>query len=253
MIEKRISLNAITTSIENESLNNSKDGESEISYKTIERRFKDFIKKCNVNIKELKDKNGEIYFDETEAIILKAILKESIDKNSFIYKLLKDKDTDISFNEIKIFMDNINEFMEGKISDDERSMFMSYLDQSLKYSVLMELHNIYNIIECLNLNMSTTIYTYHLSSLIKLREKLEYEFIINTVDSVRYVTQLAEVLELHKEISGEENVTYDECEDIALENEYMQRDKDVKKFLEENPLIREHIEKKLNKKIDKIF
>ena len=249
MKKNKKSLNAIATEIEMESIDDSDNGESQISYKTVERRFKEFIKINGLNIKELKDKKGEIYFEEKEAVILKAILKESIDKNSFVYKLLKDKDDDISFNQIKSFMDNINDFMVGKISDEEREYFMSYMDQSLKYSVLMEMHNIYNIIDCLNVNLSTNIYTYHLTSLIELRKKLEKEFIYNSVNAVKNMINVSEILNFTKEVSGE---SYDYGNDeLALE--YAQRDIDLKKFLEESPLIKQHIEQKLNKKIEEIL
>ncbi|WP_276703879.1 hypothetical protein [Romboutsia ilealis] len=249
MKKNKKSLNAIATEIEMESIDDSDNGESQISYKTVERRFKEFIKINGLNIKELKDKKGEIYFEETEAVILKAILKESIDKNSFVYKLLKDKDDDISFNQIKSFMDNINDFMVGKISDEEREFFMSYMDQSLKYSVLMEMHNIYNIIDCLNINLSTNIYTYHLTSLIELRKKLEKEFIYNSVNAVNNMINVSEILNFTKEVSGE----YHDYGNDESALEYAQRDIDLKKFLEESPLIKQHIEQKLNKKIEEIL
>lgn len=249
MKKSKKSLNAIATEIEMESIDDSDNGETQVSYKTVERRFKEFVKINGLNIKELKDKKGEIYFEENEAVILKALLKESIDKNSFVYKLLKDKDDDISFNQIKSFMDNINDFMDGKISDEEREYFMSYMDQSLKYSVLMEIHNIYNIIECLNANLSTNIYTYHLSILIELRKKLEKEFIYNSVRSVENMLNLSELLNFTKDISGE---SYDYGDD-AVGWEYRQRDIDFKNFLEENTLIKQYIEQKLNKPIEKIL
>ncbi|CEN26172.1 hypothetical protein [Paraclostridium sordellii] len=249
MKKNKKSLNAIATEIEMESIDDSDNGESQVSYKTVERRFKEFVKINGLNIKELKDKKGEIYFEENEAVILKALLIESIDKNSFVYKLLKDKDDDISFNQIKSFMDNINDFMVGKISDEEREYFMSYMDQSLKYSVLMEIHNIYNIIECLNANLSTNIYGYHLNSLIELRKKLEKEFIYNSVEAVENMINLSEILSFTKEVSGE---PYDYGDD-AVAWEYRQRDIDFKKFLEENPLIKQHIEQKLDKSVEEIL
>ena len=88
-MESKKSLNSIANSISDELFLNSPDGKEVISYKTLIRNFEKFIEKSGGDIKSMKDSSWKIFFEESESIFIKAILRESIDKNSYIYKFLK--------------------------------------------------------------------------------------------------------------------------------------------------------------------
>ena len=191
-MESKKSLNSIANSISDELFLNSPDGKEVISYKTLIRNFEKFIEKSGGDIKSMKDSSGKIFFEESESIFIKAILRESIDKNSYIYKFLKGKDDEVSFDQIKEFMDNIHDYMQNKLPQEECDAYMAYMDQALQYSVIMELHNIYNIIECINLNLQNYIYTFQLESMINLRKKLEQEFVRTTANSILNMEEFCE-------------------------------------------------------------
>lgn len=254
-MESKKSLNSIVNSISDELYLNSPDGKEAISSKTLIRNFKKFIEKSGGDIKSMKDSSGKIFFEESESIFIKAILRESIDKNSYIYKFLKGKDDEVSFNQIKEFMDNIHDYMQNKLPQEECDAYMAYMDQALQYSVIMELHNIYNIIECINLNLQNYIYTFQLESMINLREKLEQEFVRTTANSILNIEEFCGFVNQASEIfdgDASQLLNYDDF-DLLTQVEYSNRDKDTLKYINSNPLVKKHIEEKIGKSIDEIF
>ncbi|MEF2900298.1 MAG: hypothetical protein U0N84_02365 [Terrisporobacter sp.] len=254
-MESKKSLNSIANSISDELFLNSPDGKEVISYKTLIRNFEKFIEKSGGDIKSMKDSSGKIFFEESESIFIKAILRESIDKNSYIYKFLKGKDDEVSFDQIKEFMDNIHDYMQNKLPQEECDAYMAYMDQALQYSVIMELHNIYNIIECINLNLQNYIYTFQLESMINLRKKLEQEFVRTTANSILNMEEFCEFVSQTSEIfdgDASQLLNYDDF-DLLTQVEYSNRDKDTLKYINSNPLIKKHIEEKIGKSIDEIF
>lgn len=247
------SLNSLVNEVEQEIINESECGDSKVSTKTIERRFKDYLQKKNIKIKDLKGNEEKFGIDDTEAIFIKALIKEAIDKKSFAYKYIKDINEDVSLDDIADFMKKINSRMESELEDDERIEYMEYLDQSLQYGVSLELHNIYILIDCLVNNMNTTIYTYQLNSLRSIRDKLEIEYIQSTIENIKYITDLAEFKEaLNNAFDGEDVNIYD-VGDKAIEEEYLQRDRELSKYLDDNPLIKKHIEEKIGRKIEALY
>ncbi|WP_347028252.1 hypothetical protein [Intestinibacter bartlettii] len=254
-MKSKKSLNIIANSLSDELFLNSPDGKEVISYKTLIRNFKKFIEKSGGDIKSMKDSSGKIFFEESESIFIKAILRESIDKNSYIYKFLKDKDDEVSFDQIKEFMDNIHDYMQSKLPEEECNAYMAYMDQALQYSVIMELHNIYNFIECINLNLQNCIYTFHLKSMINLRKKLEQEFVRITANSILNIEQFCEfVNQASKIFDGDASqlLNYNDF-DLLTQIEYSNRDKDTLKYINSNPLVKKYIEEKIGKSIDEIF
>ena len=254
-MESKKSLNSIANSISDELFLNSPDGKEVISYKTLIRNFEKFIEKSGGDIKSMKVSSGKIFFEESESIFIKAILRESIDKNSYIYKFLKGKDDEVSFDQIKEFMDNIHDYMQNKLPQEECDAYMEYMDQALQYSVIMELHNIYNIIECINLNLQNYIYTFQLESMINLRKKLEQEFVRTTANSILNMEEFCEFVSQTSEIfdgDASQLLNYDDF-DLLTQVEYSNRDKDTLKYINSNPLIKKHIEEKIGKSIDEIF
>lgn len=252
-MEKNISLNSICTSVENELIDESPNGDSQTSSRTVERRFKEYLRRKRIDISDLK-KDGKISFGEAEAAFLKAFLKEAVDTKSFAYKYITGTDKEASFEEIATFMEKIDLRMKNELSEQERLEYMSYLDQNLKYSSMCILHDIFNLCKCLNWNMNNTIYTFHLDALEKLRKKLEREFVSNTVETIEHLIELTAFRDsvINGIFEGEKINIYD-CDDKAIEEEYSQRDRDVLEYLKANPLIKQHIEEKLKKKVEDIY
>lgn len=252
-MSNKISLHALTMLMEEEESFKS-ETEKAPSYKTIERRFKKLVEVFNWNV---KDENGEIYLDETEAVFVKGILFQSIDMKGFVYRLLFTDDTDLTAPDtlfgISDFMKNMYDYMTDKISDQDRDSYMLALDRNLKYSALSEFHNIHALIDALYGNLNTLLYPNHLMALMDLRKKIEKEFITSTHEIVDQTIQLANILMQSKEITGESIIDYKYDCDHDIAEEYKQRDRDTLFFLDQNPLIKQHIEAKLNIKVEEIF
>ncbi len=248
---KQISIHAIARAIEDELFSVSETGKAPISYKTIERRFMQFVKSFGIDINRLKDKNGEIYLGETEAIFVQGILAQSIDKKGFLYKLLTEDVNELDLFEISEFMKNMYKYMTDKMSNDDRDSYIGDLDRNFYYTAQLEGLRISQLIDTLNVNLTTMPYTHHVSTLINIRKKLERESANSIVEMVIATTELAEFIKDYKEITGEDGIDYGDDDDIA--EEYRQRDRDTLVFLEQNPLIKQHIENKLNKTIEDLF
>lgn len=255
---KKKSLHEIAVEIEG--VFEHESGKSEISYKTLERRFNEFIKCCGGDINILKDSSGRIYFEEKEEEFIRYILLELADEESIMYKIVKGKDyEEISFDDVTNFMDDLNKLLRNKYSDEQVDFFMSSLDLKIQYGAQVELNNIMNIIDAIDSNLSTYIYTYRLQKLNELRIKLEQEFVNTTVEAVMNTGKLAEFIESTKELL-EDNIgvqnyesSSDEEEEDDIQLEYLQRDRQTLNYLKENPYIKKHIEEKVGKKVEDIF
>lgn len=143
--------------------------------------------------------------------------------------------------------------MTDKLSDSDRDSYMKDLDRSLKFNALVERQNIDYLIEVLCANLNTLLYTHQIWFLLELRKNLEREFVHSTRDIVIQTISLAEQIRDYKEITGEAHLDYgNELGDDTVE-EFRQRDRDVLMFLEQSPLIKQHIETKLNMTLEEIF
>ncbi|MEH7076976.1 hypothetical protein [Neobacillus drentensis] len=251
-MDKKYRINTIVNEIDQEIIDSSPVDDKGVSGKTIERRLKDFIYNNNVKAEDLKSGSGRVTFNKDESVFLKTLIKESIDKKSFAYKFVKGEKNSASFNEIADFMYNMDQKMLSVLEDDERLEFLTYLDQSLGYSVLVELKQIYSIIESISHNIKDRLYTYQLQSLMELRGVLERQFTNEVVHSVKHITDIAEMHELIKDIVDDDINIYD-VGSFSVSEEYAERDREVLKYLEENPLVKQHIEEKLGKDINSMF
>lgn len=251
-MDKEYHINTIVNEIDQEIIDSNQVDNKGISEKTIERRLKEFIKNNSVKADDLKRGSGRLKFNKAESIFLKTIVKESIDKKSFAYKFVSGKKNSASFNEIADFMHNMDQKMESVLEDDERLEFMSYLDQSLGYSILVELKQIYSIMECISHNIKDRLYTYQIHSLKELREVLERKYASDIVHSIINITNVAEMLELSRELVGEDINIYD-VGSFSISEEYAERDREILKYLKQNPLVKQHVEEKLGKDINSIF
>ncbi|MEK5490731.1 hypothetical protein MKZ24_08460 [Paenibacillus sp. FSL R7-0297] len=253
----RMSLHAIAKEIEKEYFNKSECGEVLLSYKTVERRFKQFIQSFNIDITFLKDEKNAIYLSQTESVFVKGILTESIDKNGFLYKLLyTDEITDLNpatFEDLSGFMNNMYQHMNGKISDTDRDFYMVDLNRNLSYSALLECHQMHALIDALFANTNPMLYSQQVYLLSEFRKKLEKDFAHSIVTITLQTTELAEYIKDYKIVTGEKHMNYGDELESDTAKEYRQRDRDVLMFLEQNPLIKEHIETKLNMTIEEIL
>lgn len=251
------SIHSIAQSIEDEFFEKSENQKVSPSYKTIVRRFMEFVKSNNINIEELKNKNGEIYLEETEAIFVQGIMTQLVDKNGFLYSyLISEKKDDLELStlfEISEFMEYMYEYMTDKMSNGDRDSYMSDLELNFKYTALLERQNIYNIFDTLYLNLNSQLYSHQVSLLRDLRKVLEKEFVQSNVKIVTNTIDLVKMIMDYKEITEEPSINYDYIDNDNIAEEYRQRDRDTLIFLKENPLIKEHIETKLNITVEEIF
>ncbi|KQO18059.1 hypothetical protein [Paenibacillus sp. Leaf72] len=256
-MSKKISMHALAKSIEDEFYNKSENGKVSPSYKTIERRFMQFVGSFGIDIKELKNKNGEIYLEETEAVFVQGIIAQSLDKKGFVYKFLitgELNELDLAtLLEIGDFMKYMYEYMTDKMSDDDRDSYIMDLNRNFKYTALLERENIYRLIDALYLNLNSLLYSHQVSLLLDLKKVLEKEFVRSNIEIVLNTIEVAQIIKDHKEMTGEARIDYDYLNNDDIAEEYRQRDRDILVFLEENPLIKEHIETKLNMTVEELF
>lgn len=85
--------------------------------------------------------------------------------------------------------------------------------------------------------------------LSKFHKKLENENIWSMIQCVKDSIKLMELMNFAQE-DGDNNEFEDEDD---IDQEYLKRDRELVKYLNENPLIKQHVEKVTEKKVDVIF
>jgi hypothetical protein len=257
-MEKKISLLKTATDIEKKSdtKNKRKVGQS---YKTLIRRFDEMCEKFKIDRASFENINGNVFFKEKPAILTGIMLEISADKKSLIYKLLKDSEAEITFEDLEIFLETVhNLLIEKGIGEDERASIMFSMDNIFRFKALQEIVRIHELIDKINENLCVSIYHSQLYYLKQLRQSLEAE----VENSITITKQYAEDLAVLKQNLNEaikhkkqnKNMTNKDNEEYDLTKmDYDTRDINVLHYLKKNPSANEDIEKKIKEKVEEIF
>lgn len=225
------------------------DGKSEINEKTIRRRFAHLLKNCGGDIRKLQDDKGRVYFPEEETAYVKYLLLQLAEKDSFIYRT-SIKEEFVTLDELHDFIQDLIYHLEAEgYEEDEVKAFVRYFDIQIGYTERCLVYKCHQYVDCIAENYNQFPYTLKIHQLSKFHKKLENENIWSMIQCVKDSIKLMELMNFAQEY-GDNNEFEDEDD---IDQEYLKRDRELVKYLNENPLIKQHVEKVTEKKVDVIF
>lgn len=166
----------VAKNLESESIDESENGESTISSRTLERNFKKILKAFGVSEEEVKDEKGAYAFDRSAAPILSAFLLETTRPDSYLRKAMNSKEEDATIDDVIDFFNQMQKLTEGKMEEKERMGFLIKLDQNTHYSMMAVLYNINSTILALIGNLQSYPYEYQVNVMNELFQNVIQKF-----------------------------------------------------------------------------
>lgn len=255
--EKRVSLHELACEVADDHAD--EDGKSEVSYKTIERRFHKLVEVCGGDSSVLKSDGGRIYFSEYEADYIRTILYQLSDEEGLSYRFLEqinDEDR-ISLDEIHDFIQQFIEQMEeSKVPEDEIKATVDEMDKMLMYTLQVEMDKCRRSIDMVEMNLAPVLYTHAVLHARKYREEMYRLSAAIAVSTALTAGELGEFIKRAKGISEDDDLDifdfYGTDRD-SIRREYEERDRKTVAFIKENPEIKAYVERISGMKCENIW
>ena len=218
------------------------------------RSFMRFIEAGGGNADQLKDDNGNMYFDEQEAVYVEAILKQLISQKGAAYSFSKKKSIPSEADIHNMIQNVLEDIDETKITEDIIQRGVNFLDMIFQLSFRRKIRYCHELVDAVGLNLEPYLYTYQLLFTERLADFLLREVIRTATEAAIYCSDLAGILGINSDNLGDISLgdLYGEPGD-PIRREYEQRDTVAYNFLIKEPVIREYVEKKVGQKIEDIF
>lgn len=223
--------------------------------KRLIRQFTKFIEMTGGSVDELKDKKGRMMFAEDDVPILKLILTQFAQQSGFAYDFLKKKVDLASLEDTHVLIQELLDAMAADgLTESEAQVIVDWLDRVFRFSFRVEICNCHRIVDGIAVNMLQYPYTYSMRYVNQLHRLLQREFVRIITGTVMEIGELAEFLQMAKEVAEVETPSelYGE-EDDEIKSEYCQRDADVIAFLKDNPEIRRYVENRVGATVEEIW
>ncbi len=217
------------------------------------RYLEDFIEKLGGNIDDMKSANHRIEFDESEIPSIKYLLRQFLasDKNT-IKNFINSKDNNYSVDEINKFIDQFtNEYCtpEDKCAKVYLVEYMSNIFMLSHMRLIEECHALIDLYAC---NLQYLPRSLKLVNLQAFEDEISHLFALQLVGLARQIEDISRYIELCKDDEEDIDCIYDNLP-VSVQSEYVQRDQEILKAIQEDDDLRRYIEKKIGKKAEDIF
>lgn len=253
---EKVSLRGIITSFLKDTL-----GEMGTTYSNIrvlQNRFNKLIEKFGCSTDMLKANGRTFNFDESEIPFLRAIISQLYYNKGIMSEIVNsDKEYYTSKQFRELIQNIIDEGDKIGLEEADLQKMVEFFDVIFGYSILRIIENCHKIIDYYTLNLKDLTYTQQFYCLLDLEDGLKKDFAARLVQMAINAKDIAEQIELSKDVL-EDNIG---CQDYQgffncepeISNEYIARDRDLLKKIQEDDALRQYIETALGKKAEDIF
>lgn len=223
------------------------------SVKQCRRGFTRLIEKLGGNIDDMKNSKNVIEFDEAEVPGIKFLLRNIfISGDNSIGDFLYSKDKDFSAEEARKFIDYVASELCASEKVGTKEQVVEYLSDIFLLSHLRIIEECHTMIDIYAGNLQHQLRAEKLLSLQSLRDEITKYIIMNFVKRAYTIAEISNDIELSKDGEAEIDCIY-EGFPTNNQTEYIQRDIEILKAIQEDDDLREYIEKKTGKKAEDIF
>lgn len=223
--------------------------------KRLLRQFTKFIEMTGGTTEELKNEKGQMLFDDNDVPLLKFILTQLAQEKGFAFDFLQKKVDLASIEDThNLIQQMLDSMATDGLSDDEAQAIVNWLDRAFQFSFRLEIENCHRMVDSIAANMLQYPYTHSMIYVNQFHQLLQREFARITVEAIMNIGELAEFLQMAKDIAETDSPSdlYGE-EDDAIKSEYCQRDSNVVAFLDNNPEIRRYVERRAGATVEEIW
>ena len=250
---KKTSLLSIIKSVVGELSNRNDPIDSNI--RNLQRKFNRLIEKLGCDDSILKP-NGRLFeFDDAEVPLIKAILVNLSKSQGVIADFVNDKDRTFSQEKIHEFIELLlNEFDKSGMDETEVKQMSVFLSNIFLVSPLRSIEYCHRLIDAFAANLQDLTSTQQSIYLIKIENLLKKEIAMRIVESTIHTKEIAEMIELSKYLAEDDIGCQNYCEqEPEVAYEYIKRDKEILRKIQEDDALRQYIETTIGKKAEDIF
>ena len=223
--------------------------------KKLHRRFVKMIENCGGSIEHLKEGNKNISFPEEEKDFIQMILEQLAKEEGLSFKIWENRDDTFDLGEVHAFIQDYADYL-GEHGYDEGTILgvVKELDMLFQLSVRQTIQRCHELLDCYALNLKPYLYTYQNTYAAKMERVLMKILASTMVEAAIHCSDLGSFIKDAMELTESDSISdlYGE-EDDVVKDEYVQRDKAVIQFLNENPEFKLVVEKKTGATIESIW
>ena len=220
----------------------------------LRRKFDRLIENLGGNKELLKAGGHTISFDKTEVPFMKALVKQLNDENGLVSNFANKKDG-ISSSEIRLLIQSIlDEEDKAGAGENELRQLAAFLDRLFCCGLLYTIENCHAMIDLLALNLQDLLSDEQVKHFVKVEHLLKKEVSLRISESAIKCLELADIIEISKNFDcdsiggqGYSNL------DPEVRGEYLRRDRQVLRKIQEDEGLRAYIEGRIGKRAEEIF
>lgn len=226
-----------------------------MSERTLRRRFRQLITVCGGNYTLLQNKNGKVYFDESETSFVKHILTELVKNEGISSKFIDKRNTDefVGVEEVHGFIQSyISKLEEDGYDESEIKATVDFLCMIFLFPVHVSRENCHRYVNSIWLNLQAYPYTHQGPMLGQTESLLKKQLAVTAVNTMFMVGELSELIQSSKKIT-EDDIGMQDYGDDTIATEYFERDRRALQLIQNNPEIRAYVERLTGQKAEEVF
>lgn len=255
--KKGVSLSSIIkTVIKEYGIYAPKEGDNEIALREdLYRKFKKLIEKLGCDINVLKPNGKHFEFKEAAVPALKVILSQIIRDEGIISDYVNDRNDDFSVDKVhELIQELIFEAEKTGMDEDELIETATFLCSIFSVSPLRFKENCHRLIDVLALKLQDLPSSNQAVYLNKIELLLRKEVALRLLELAINTEKIAEIIEFSKELYGDDIGCQNySAYDPEIRCEYINRDREALKNIQEDDALRQYIETTIGKKAEDIF
>lgn len=241
-------------SVIKEMLNEEKFPDDESYIKQCRRNFARLIEKLGGSIDDMKNSKNVIEFEEAEVPVIKVLLKSVfMSSDNPVGKFLFSKDNDdFSAEDAAKFIEYIVTESYVAANDATKEKMVKFLSDDTMVSHVRIIEDCHKLVDSYARELQHLVKSEQLIHLQLLKDEIFHFHILELVERAYRMAVISNEVELYKD--GEEKVgCIYEGLPKSVQSEYVQRDIEILKAIQEDDDLRAYIEKKTGKKAEDIF
>lgn len=229
----------------------------EANMRRVRRAFDILIERLGSNKEALKHGGKNIEFKESEKSFMKVIISQLYDNEGIVAEFVNERNRDKTFSSKdvrKLIQALIDEADKTGMNELELIYLAQFFSNIFLISPLRSIEYCHTLIDYLALNLQDLTYSEQAEYLQRVEWILKKEFAIRCAELTLNIEGLGMLIEEKRKLVGDDIYSENFYEyDEEIRYEYIQRDKEVIKRIQEDDDLRQYIEKKFGKRAEEIF
>jgi hypothetical protein len=220
--------------------------------RSIRRAFDRLIERLGSDKEFLKNRGRNIKFCKEEVSFMKVIIGQLYDHRGLVAKFSEKhiKNKEFSSSDVhELIQSLLDEAGKSGVNEDELIQMAKFFSNIFSWSLLRSIEYCHKLIDVLVWNLRDFPSNIQSEHLRKIEYILKKEIAFQIVETIIYIREIAEMIEMSKEVADNKIGIQDYSEFAPeIRVEYTERDKRVLEKIQEDDDLRHYVEKKIGEK-----